>query len=56
MDEVVVDNEPFFMDDEPEYDVFEFDMCSVDFITDVVSTYDAFAISFDLNHLPDSLE
>jgi len=32
VDEVVVEYESFFMDEEPKYDVVNFDMCSVDFI------------------------
>jgi len=33
VDELVVAYESFFMDDKPEYDVFDFDTCYVDFIT-----------------------
>ena len=60
VDGFAVKYESFFMRDEPKYDVFDFDMCVMDFITDVVSTCDtstiSSTISLDLKPLPDSLQ
>jgi len=57
MDEFPVKYEFFLMDDEPDYDVFNFDDgCSIDYIADFVSTCNTSAISLDLKPLPDSLE
>ena len=44
--EVLVKYESIFMDDEPEYEVFDFDTCSMDFIADVV-----FACETSIVHL-----
>jgi len=45
------------MDDEPEYDVFDFnDACSVDFIAKFSFTCDTSAAPLDLKTLPDSLK
>ena len=46
VDEFVIENESFLMDDELEYDVFDFsDACSVDFIVKVSSACAASAIN-----------
>jgi len=44
------------MDDEPKYDVFDFDTCTMDFIAEIASTYGSSAMSLDLKPLPDSLK
>ena len=49
VDEFVVKYELFVMDNEPEYDVFDFNMCHVQSTTDFVSVCDTFAISLDMN-------
>jgi len=47
----------FFIDDEPKYDVFDFnDIHSVDFNFDVISVCDTFAISLDLKPLLESVK
>ena len=57
MDKFTTEHESFLMDDEPEYDVFDFDdACSIDLITEVVSACDTFVVSLDLKLLPDSLK
>ena len=37
MDEFTVEYESFFMDNEPEFDVFDFDTYFVDFIAEIAS-------------------
>jgi len=50
VDEFTVEYESFLMDDEPEYDVFDFnDACSMDFITEVASACDTPAAPLDMN-------
>ena len=57
VDEFAAKHEFFFMDDEPEYDVFDFDDgCSLDFITKVASTCDTYTVPLNLKPLPDSLK
>ena len=43
------------MHDELAYNVFDFDMCFVNFIVDVASACDTSAVSLDLKLLPNSL-
>ena len=52
MDKFIVEFKSFFMDDEPEYDVCDSDVCSVDFIANVVSTCDTFVVSLDRPKTP----
>ena len=40
MDEFTIEYESFFMDDEPKHDVFDLDMCYVDFIASAISVCD----------------
>ena len=56
MDEFAVEYESFFMDHESKYDVFDFDMCFVNFIVDVAAACDTSAVSLDLKLLPNSLK
>jgi len=45
------------MDDEPLYDLFDYDdACFMNFIADVTSTCDTFAAPLDGKSLPDSLK
>ena len=44
------------MDDEPEYDVFDFDTYSVDFIAEIASACDTYSVSLDLKPLLNSLK
>ena len=37
MDDFTIEYESFFVDYEPEYDVLDFQMCSGDFVDDVIS-------------------
>ena len=54
VDEFVVKYECLLVDDEPEYDVFDFnDACSMDFITKFSFACDTSAVSLDLKRLPD---
>ena len=56
MNEFLVEYKFFLMDDDPEYDMFDFDDVGFgDFITNVVSTCDTSTISLDLEPLPSSL-
>ena len=56
VNEFVVIYESFFIDDEPEYNVFDFDMWSMDFIAEVIFVCDTSAISLDIKPLPDSFK
>jgi len=57
VDECAVEYESFLVDDEPVYDVFDFnDACPMDFITKVASACDTSAAPLDLKPLPDSLK
>jgi len=57
VNEFAIEHESFLVDDDPEYDVFDFnDPCSMDFITKVVSTCDTFAAPLDIKPLPASLK
>jgi len=56
VDEFAIGYESFFVDDEPKYNVFDFDTCSVDFIVDVASAYDTSTISLDLKSFPNFLK
>ena len=56
VDEFAVKYESFFMNDEPEYDVFDFDTSSVDFIAEIASACDTSTVSLDLKPLHDSLK
>jgi len=56
VNEFAIEYKSFFMDDEPKYDVFDFNMCLVDFITDVIFAYDTSTVSLDLKPLPASLK
>ena len=56
VDEFAIAYKSSFMDDEPKYDVFDFNMCLVDFITDVIFAYDTSTVSLDLKPLPASLK
>ena len=56
MDEFAIGYESIFVDDEPEYNVFDFDICSVDFIAIVAFAYDTSTISLELKSFPDSLK
>jgi len=57
VDEFAVEYESFLVDDEPKYDVFDFnDAHSVDFIPKVASTYDTFAAPLDLKPFPNSIK
>ena len=51
VEELAIEYESFFMDDEPQYDMFDFDTCSVDFIAEIASTCDTSAVSLDLKPL-----
>ena len=53
----VVEYESFFINDEPEYDVFDFnDACLVNFIAEVASICDTSTVPLDLKPLPESLK
>ena len=56
VDEFPIEYQSFFVDDEPEFDVFDFGMCPMDFIADVISTCDTSVTSLDLKPLPDFLK
>ena len=56
VDVFVIEYESIFMDDELEYDVFDFDMLSVDFIIDIVSACDTSIVSLCLKTLANSLK
>ena len=57
VDEFAIEYESFFMDDELEYNVLDFNnACFVDFITDIASACDTYAISLDLKLLANSLK
>jgi len=52
VDEFAVEYESFFINDEPEDDVFDFDdACPMDFIADGSSAYDTSIISVELKYL-----
>ena len=55
VDEFPIECESFFIDNEPEYDVFDFAMCSVYFITDSVA-YDTSVVLLDVKPLHGSLK
>ena len=56
MDEFVVEYESFFMDEEPEYDVFDIDEAYyMDLVVYLVSAYDTLVVSLDLKSLPNFL-
>ena len=55
VDEFTIEYDSFFMDDEPQYDAFDCDMRSVDFIIDVVSVCNTSTASLDLKSLPNIL-
>jgi len=50
-----VEYESSFVDDEPKYDVFDFDTCSVDFIVEITSTCESSIVPLDVKSLLDSL-
>jgi len=56
VDKFTVKCESFLVDDNPKYDAFDFDMCSVDFIVDVAYACDISSVSLNLKPLPDSLK
>jgi len=52
VDEFAIEYESFLVDDEPKYDVFDFnDACSMDFITKVASACHTSAAPLDLKTL-----
>jgi len=56
VDEFAIEYESFLVDDEPKYDVLDFnDVCSKDFINKVASICNISAAPLDLKPLPDSL-
>ena len=55
--EFAIEYESFFMNNRPEYDVFDFDdVHSMDFVVDVVSICHTYIISLDRKPLADSLK
>jgi len=56
VDDFVVEYESFFIDDKPQYDVFDFNTYSVDLITEIAFICDTSAVLLDLKSISDSLK